>query len=700
MSRLNKILTLTIALLFTLVLAACGNKDVEQKLQEAYDALLLPDSDIYDDIALPTTGMHDVKITWESSNEEVISNEGKVNRPEYGTTEKGYIVVTLTATLKLDKNTMKKEFRVRVMELPEEKGGTVAGVLQQPKDTDVVLRDVIVFGKTSDGFYVYDDTGAIFVYTGNADNSNVNVGDKVEFYGLFTIYYEQPEVKDITGYTVISSGNTIDLEPTTKTLAEVLQFDTKDRSIYAQYITIEGVVNVEKSSRYTDVYIVDGENKVQINPNSDAAKVAEYDGKKVSLDVIIHSFRTDRQVWYLSYFDREGTLREVTMTDQEKLQAAYDSLTLPEVVATDIELETKIGDVAITWTSSNESIIATDGTVTRPEGDDVQVTLTATLTLGDLQKTKEFTVTVKAWDVRSINDVLQNYNNGDLVDIDGYVAGVISDGYFLYDGTGFMFVFTKNAPNVNEGDQVRVTGAYKIYYNQPEVADVVNTIQLTGDDAQYQAPNAQDITVKQIVDTEAADKFIYAKYVTITAKLDELQDGNNTNFFLIDEEENKVRINNKSQLDDIEEYKGLTVKIDVFVYRNYKGTWEVVYVSGGQAELALTDQERVNVAKDRITVPQTATDTLELVKDILGVAITWQSDNSAITINEDGTVTVTRGDQEVQVTLTATLTYGDVTDTKQFTVIVPGEGMPVEEVIYEEDFEDGFTAGNDYQLVM
>ena len=51
------------------------------------------------------------------------------------------------------------------------------------------------------------------------------------------------------------------------------------------------------------------------------------------------------------------------------------------------------------------------------------------------------------------------------------------------------------------------------------------------------------------------------------------------------------------------------------------------------------------------------------------VAITWKSDNEAITINGHQ-ATVTRQEEDVTVTLTATLALYDVTDTKTFNVVV------------------------------
>ncbi|GAB6006821.1 hypothetical protein JCM12214_27210 [Geobacillus vulcani] len=67
-------------------------------------------------------------------------------------------------------------------------------------------------------------------------------------------------------------------------------------------------------------------------------------------------------------------------------------------VTQDLTLPTTSNGATITWTSSNPSVVATDGKVTRPATgqSDATVTLTATITKGSATDTKTFTVTVKA----------------------------------------------------------------------------------------------------------------------------------------------------------------------------------------------------------------------------------------------------------------------------------------------------------------
>ena len=91
---------------------------------------------------------------------------------------------------------------------------------------------------------------------------------------------------------------------------------------------------------------------------------------------------------------------QITLEDTEKVARDKATLTLGDIsaVTEDLELPTK-GSAGsdISWESSNKDVIAVDGTVTRPNADqaDVTVTLTATIKAGNETETKTFEVTVK-----------------------------------------------------------------------------------------------------------------------------------------------------------------------------------------------------------------------------------------------------------------------------------------------------------------
>lgn len=107
--------------------------------------------------------------------------------------------------------------------------------------------------------------------------------------------------------------------------------------------------------------------------------------------------------------NREFTIvvREiVAYTDKEMLQEDKDSLRITYAPGDSSASVTQslllpgwgVNGSAVTWKSSQSSVVAADGTVSRPSAlsGDQTVTLTATLTLGDLKTTKTFTVTVAA----------------------------------------------------------------------------------------------------------------------------------------------------------------------------------------------------------------------------------------------------------------------------------------------------------------
>jgi predicted small secreted protein len=114
-TMLKKLLTLALVAVGVFSLAACGGTTEEgltdlEKLGEALVEVDLP-SEASTDLTFPTTGLHDVEITWESDNTDVIANDGTVTIP---TKTMGDQTVTITAFLTIGDNTLTKEFDVTV----------------------------------------------------------------------------------------------------------------------------------------------------------------------------------------------------------------------------------------------------------------------------------------------------------------------------------------------------------------------------------------------------------------------------------------------------------------------------------------------------------------------------------------------------------------------------------------------------------
>ena len=94
------------------------------RLVKLMQSFTMPDmSAIMNDVTLPTQ-WNDIKISWESSDESIITNDGHINRPPYGSATS---LATLTATLTSGKVTVVRTFNV--------------GVLPEFSDEEIVSRD-------------------------------------------------------------------------------------------------------------------------------------------------------------------------------------------------------------------------------------------------------------------------------------------------------------------------------------------------------------------------------------------------------------------------------------------------------------------------------------------------------------------------------------------------------------------------------
>ena len=111
---MKKLFSILLILLISFGLIGC-NKTPEptnlEQLSEALDSLIL-ESDTDSNYIFPSTGLNNVTITWESSNEAVIADDGTVTIPLF---TEGDSLVTITASLSLGDDTLLKTFDVNVI---------------------------------------------------------------------------------------------------------------------------------------------------------------------------------------------------------------------------------------------------------------------------------------------------------------------------------------------------------------------------------------------------------------------------------------------------------------------------------------------------------------------------------------------------------------------------------------------------------
>jgi hypothetical protein len=222
---LKKLLTLSLIVIGALTLSACTPEtgptvaEILADIQEAQDELALP-TETSTNLTLPTSGVHEVVVTWSSSDTDVIANDGTVTIP---TKTEGNKTVTMTASLTLEGQTLEQDFIVTVLAATE---FTDAELVQQAKDSLVLAVAGIV---TSD--IELPATGANgTTVTWASSNTDVVADD-----GTVT----RPENGDGNAAVTLTATITLNSASTTKEI-EVLVQENDPANLFATVVLLNG----------------------------------------------------------------------------------------------------------------------------------------------------------------------------------------------------------------------------------------------------------------------------------------------------------------------------------------------------------------------------------------------------------------------------------------------------------------------------
>ena len=114
-----------------------------------------------------------------------------------------------------------------------------------------------------------------------------------------------------------------------------------------------------------------------------------------------------------------------------------------------------------------------------------------------------------------------------------------------------------------------------------------------------------------------------------------------------------------------------------------------------------TADEKIAAELEGISLPEAITENTTLTLPLVGqyyndVKIAWTVDNTAYTVGEDGKLEIKLGAEKVTLTLTATLTCGDKTETKTLEVAVDAAATD----LYIPKFVDTVKDGDTFKLAM
>jgi hypothetical protein len=629
----TRVLLVVLLALFVGFLTACTS--TADLLDEAKEALVANYADTISDEDYEVTGnltlvttIEDATVSWASSNTAIITAAGVVTRPEADT------FVTLTATITIEGETITQTFRVLV------------------KAVEVTVAQRLAAAK------------ALLV-----TNYAATIGDD-----------EYEVMANLTLVTTIGDGATV-------------TWASSDTAIVATNGTV-----VRPSFSTGDQTVT------------------------LTATIAIGTQNTT-QVFYAFV---PALAKTVSETLQEALALvttfpANDGVTGAEAWLT-FPTTQVLGDTTYTvvWTSDKPEFLAMDGTVTRPaSGEDNElVTMTASITVGAVTETKEVQFNVFAYEsATTLDSIADIYDEavGTYVRFEGVtVIGKMTVGFFVTDGTTTLYIYDSATlyNTVQIGSVYDIQGVYDLYFNSPQLANnAAKPLTAVASDATPASLNGTESTVSAAIGTKpapsAANPMVY-DYLSISGKIvvdsRETVDLGRYNTFLVDTtfvgtEVIKTLASGKATEYNtpaiviyyqspnkaaVEALNGQNVTINILLYgwRTDRNIWYAIYLGDGTditVDFA-TDADAVAAVKTGLTQPATITSatTLDLLAAQHGATITWASNNESVINSTTGVVTPVAGVQTT-VELTATITKGDATDTKVFSIKV-GE-LPMSTVL-------------------
>ena len=384
-----------------------------------------------------------VSISWTSSEEDIISNEGKVNRPEFDDErnvldgEDLYATVIITATVVCEYSweangtqtattePISKQFTFTVLAKPE---GTDTGTIEDVKARawnyiyveqgvdkalitnsnvtyNVLLSGVVTAKLTAEGatkgFMLHDGTDGIYVY---GDNKNVEIGDYVEVIGGVYSYYGSLQVG--SNVSVSKSNGKVTL-PEYKVVTPQ-EWEDQNKGLGDDVIghlggdlyKVEGYLGYEYNSTTKDEFFITDAYTGEVAWIYYKSYTAEM---KAQLEALVGEYvqvagcgydRDSRIVKNHLLWNGEVEKVEAPVVDDEtKANVALTQITLKDTYDADFDLSD-----AGTWeivSGTGVEIVEGVAKVTRADEDQV-VVLKVTVTVGEAVVSKELTVTIKA----------------------------------------------------------------------------------------------------------------------------------------------------------------------------------------------------------------------------------------------------------------------------------------------------------------
>lgn len=435
-------------------------------------------------------------IVWTSSNSEYLDPIKGITQPLDAD-----VTVTMTATITISgvPYSVQKVFKIAKVVDPSVVDTFAEGkalfVTNNPKLDYKYLEyikvpGVTVVGVSETGIYVTDGAQIIYV-RGNV--TNYKIGDVVDVTGPIQLYYNAWQIKGSPLLPLVVKPSTAAVKVAPSTIKENIQGVILDSTLPSQenlfshkQYTVTAKVYYNSAWGDYSVFLVpinydfsaplqvgatqpNGDSLMMYYPSNDEVLRA-FHGKSVTLNIVVEGYRTDKWVWYASFFGGISNVELHFETDEEAVNAALDTITFPFSIIEDQEfdLTTSIYGVTLSYASTNTAIFnATTGLVTvenLTEQASVEVTVTAVK--GLITKTKKITINAGPLPLSTIDDVYDK-PAGYLVKVKGILTADEKPArFFMKDITGGLaldtYSFQNEFKNIAKGSEIIITGTVSI----------------------------------------------------------------------------------------------------------------------------------------------------------------------------------------------------------------------------------------------
>ena len=656
---MKKVLLALLLFAGVFTLAACNNEPNEDLVlaEQARDSLLLSGLDrVTSNLNLPVAGRNGTTVTWVSSNTDVIANDGKVTRPEEGEPN---AAVTLTATVTLNEESATRSFEALVIALePSNRFTDFTELYTNSSINDLVTIEGIVSTVFSGGFFVFDGAEYAGVYMGSGGTGGgvVEVGDEVSVTGLYARYYTLYQLANIENIEVLSSGNTVDTTGEEITIEAINALDSQNPLIHGDFYELTGTLVQKGSNNNFFLESEDSNAEILVYYFSDADSLEaleQYLGRTITITLVYYTDHASNGIM-MSYYGDGTDVVVAELNDAQKL--ALDIKTLEETVfftagdALTLPTSGANGTTYTNWVSKDLTLIASDGSYVAAPSEPTEVIFTATATLGDETDTVEITVNSLA--VITIEEAIEVDPEG-YVMITGKILEIIggNKGFYLYDGTGIIYVrdtnfYDDNRDDIKKGDSWTFVGARTNYRGLPQIGSLDSFETSTATFADDE--NLGFTTLEAIIAGDIVPGAKYYIYGTV-----ELEVGRFTDSFVVDGDD-RVQIHFNSNASVIQTFEGKEIVIEIRPFQfDYDPSYVTFIGTADDVQEGITDAQKNELAASAIDlglVTLTENVTLPAVGKF-DLPLVWTSSNTNV-LSNTGEVTKAATPQDVVLTLT------------------------------------------------